>query len=212
MNYNYINEMLNGKIYNSCNHELKVYLNETKYAMTRKGNFFLTDLNAKPDYIIRQMRPLSIRKVTEKEKQQILHAPEVFDTQIDIAWNYDKYDIIVTSNRYAGSCIRQLPTYVDYIDRLFVPIKLFNRNPEKEKAEIIGCVGFQKYVYPKLPGQYMTDLQNGFIPSKAAIQVCINLCNSPNVAKSITDTIWLGKLADYVNLKGVSYEKCINNR
>ena len=56
-----MNKLLFERVYNACNHELNLYMNNTKYAMTRKEKFFLTEEGTKPDYIIRQMRPLCIR-------------------------------------------------------------------------------------------------------------------------------------------------------
>lgn len=194
-----MNKLLFERVYNACNHELNLYMNNTKYAMTRKEKFFLTEEGTKPDYIIRQMRPLCIRNTSDKKENSLLLAPEVFETQIDIAPNYNRYDVIVVSYRYATFCYKQFPAYVDYIDRLFVPVKLYDKNPEKEKASVVGCVGFQKYCYPKTPEQYVIDINNGYKPSKAAVQVCCELYNNPCVSKTITDTIWISKLINYVN-------------
>ena len=82
-----MNKLLYEKVYNACNHELNLYMNNTKYAMTRKEKFFLTGEGTKPDYVIRQMRPLCIRNTSEKKENSLLLAPEVFETQIDIAPN-----------------------------------------------------------------------------------------------------------------------------
>lgn len=35
-----MNKLLYEKVYNACNHELNLYMNNTKYAMTRKEKFF----------------------------------------------------------------------------------------------------------------------------------------------------------------------------
>ena len=187
------------KMYNGCNHNITFYGNYLKYAMTRKEKFFLTEEGTKPDYVIRQMRPLCIRNTSEKKENSLLLAPEVFETQIDIAPNYNCYDVIVVSYRYATFCYKQFPAYVDYIDRLFVPVKLYDKNPEKEKASVVGCVGFQKYCYPKTPEQYVIDINNGYKPSKAAVEVCCELYNNPCVSKTITDRIWISQLINYVN-------------
>lgn len=69
------------KMYNGCNHNITFYGNYLKYAMTRKEKFFLTEEGTKPDYVIRQMRPLCIRNTSQKKEKSLLLAPDVFETQ-----------------------------------------------------------------------------------------------------------------------------------
>ncbi|MBO5372297.1 MAG: hypothetical protein J6A75_06220 [Lachnospiraceae bacterium] len=169
----------NLRVFNGCNHPINFY--SKNYAQNRKTQFFLTTENALPDKIYSQGNPLSAYSYFERANPCCginLFFPEMLKARLDIASNYYEYDIILVSSRYAALAKQVFFNNPDYLDRLFCPITLYNRNPEEsnqnslEKAKKIGCIGFRKVWSTKTPQNYMAELRAGYYPSVASMQIC----------------------------------------
>lgn len=169
----------NLRVFNGCNHPINFY--SKNYAQNRKNEFFLTSENALPDKIYSQGNPLSAYSCLERANPCCdinLFFPEMLKAKLDIVPNYYEYDVILVSSRYAALAKQVFLNNPDYLDRLYSPITLYDKNPEEsnqkslEKAQKIGCIGFRKVWSAKTPQNYMNEIKAGYCPSVASMQIC----------------------------------------
>jgi len=172
---NYVNQ----RLWNGTNHPLSLYSsfnNETEIAATRNGKHFIVGKIGEP-LILRQQIPLSVRPYYYKNDNPNIITIHSKDKQqsIDVLHNYKNYDCIIVSAIYTA-CIKEiLPenidnTYnidlADYMDRLFTPTALYNKNPEKfEDAEKIGAAYINRVAPVQETLYYRTLIQKGAQPS-----------------------------------------------
>lgn len=89
---------------------------------------------------------------------------------------YCQIIIIIVSNLYADFA-RQLIRNSDYLDRLYVPLPVYDMDPQirNAKATKVGSLGLRKVWYQKTPQEYVTDIRNGHIPSYQSMRVCLDI-------------------------------------
>jgi len=172
--------MYNFRIYNATNHDINFYFSPEYYAVNCRGQYFLTNPDAKPDMVLRQQRPLcAISSLTQiKDAGQInLIFPESLSVQVESLSNYTDFDCIIVSNIYAQLFLMSLNPNPDFADRLYTPVTLFSSDPQLNfgQAAKIGAVGLRKVTLPKLPSDYVQELRCGKLPSVSSMQVCLSI-------------------------------------
>lgn len=166
------------KIYNGTNHTITLY-SANDFTVNRKGQHFLLNRYAQPNQMIPQEHPLSVRNNSTLPITQLgihLFLPAALTATLDILpGNPADYDCIVISNLYGQLLIQRYWSNPNLLDRLFVPIPLYDCDPQTNTtARKIGSVGLQKvWGVPIAPQTYMQELQAGRTPSRAAIQICV---------------------------------------
>ena len=199
-----MNNIMEFKKYNAVNHDLIVYGNTNSYRTTRKGNHFLNGYDYNPTELIPQMKPLNVNKIETPAAPNFneLFYPETYGVQIEKLPNSYEYDMIIVSNLYGQVAVQTQSTDIDFLDRLYTPIKLYAQNPELIKTDnkVIGCIGFRKVWYPKTPTEYINDIHRGLHPSRASINVCISMCKRPEIYINVYNTAMLNQLENYLLL------------
>lgn len=188
--------------YNGVNHDVALYSNPADYAVNRKGQYFLTNTNAKPTEIIYQSSPLSVQSqlISLGTADPTIYLPEVISAQAETLQDAYNYDIIIVSNKYAEIARQTQGTNPDYLDRLYTPIVLYSNNPQSANGYTskIGCVGFRKVWYPRTPQEYVCDLRSGLSPSVCSMQSCIKIYNNRAYCDFNTSA-WLRELENYLS-------------
>ena len=188
--------------YNGVNHDLYLYLNPNNFAANRKNQYFLTNSSAKPDEIIPQERPLSVKKqlIPSGLSEINIFLPGAFGAQLEsVSQSYD-YDMIIVSNIYADIARQTQCTNPDYLDRLYSPITLYSEDPQITTYRVnkVGCVGFQKVWYPRTPQEYMNELKSGRMPSVISMKLCIDMYHCQRIYCDYNTIFWLHELENYL--------------
>lgn len=188
--------------YNGVNHDLFLYLNSDNFAVNRKGQYFLTNPEAKPDEILRQMRPLSVKSqlIPTSSSEMNIFLPEAVGAQLEFASEPYNYDIIIVSSLYANMARQTQGSNPDYLDRLYSPITLYSEDPQDSNhfANKIGCVGFRKVWYPRIPQEYVNELRTGRLPSVTSMKLCIDMYHSQRAYCDYNTSCWLHELENYL--------------
>lgn len=195
--------MYQSRIYNGVNHDINLYENPANFTVNRKGQYFLTNPNAKPDRIIRQMKPMSVKTdliPTNSMTNPGLFLPEAVGAQIETLPNYFDYDIIVVSTIYAGMARQLTGNNPDYLDRLYTPVPVFDDDPQvyQNNARMAGSIGFRKVWYPLAPYQYVHEFRAGRLPSVASVRVCLDIYDSHRAYCDANTVAWLTELRNWL--------------
>lgn len=195
--------MYQTRIYNGVNHNINLYETLANFTINRKGQYFLTNSNTKPDRIIQQMKPMSVRTElipTSSINSPLLFLPEAIGSQIDTLPNHYNFDIIVVSTIYAGVARQLAGNNPDYLDRLYTPIPVYVDNPQfyGGSTRKAGSVGFRKVWYPRTPQEYVLEFRAGRLPSVSSMKVCLNIYNSHRAYCDATTAAWLMELRNWL--------------
>lgn len=201
--------MYQPRIYNGVNHGINLYENPTNFTVNRKGQHFLTNPEAKPDRIIRQMKPLSVKTdliPMNSITNPGLFLPEPVGAQIETLPNYCDYDIVVVSTIYAGMARQLTGNNPDYLDRLYTPVPVFDDNPQvyRNSARMAGSIGFRKVWYPMTPQWYVQEYRAGRLPSVASVRVCLDIYDSHRAYCDANTAAWLTELKNWLPVEKVS--------
>lgn len=188
--------------YNGVNHDLSFYQNQDDFAMNRKNQYFLTNRNAEPSEIIRQVRPLSVKSqlIPSVSSELNIFPPEAANSQIEIIPNACDYDVIIVSGLYADIARQTQSSDSDYLDRLYTPITLYAEDPQNTSYNVpkIGCVGFRKVWYSHTPQEYVMALRSGYLPSVTSMRFCVDMCHSQRAYCDFYTMSWLRELENYL--------------
>ena len=196
----------NLRIYNGTNHELCMYDPEDTY-MDREGKYYLRSTSSTPNSIIQQNTALSVQYGVNSNNNTIINSlfyyqPNRTYTYLDALPNFKEYDTIVVSSKYAKvarkRCYQNDP---DFLDRLFTPISIHNR----EDNQIIGAIGLQKVCDNRNIVDYcqMVDCHlrlGGAQPSLSAIALAVDYYSSFAYIDSTTLS-YINYLRDYLYRK-----------
>lgn len=195
--------MYKTRIYNGVNHSINLYETSAKITSNRKGQYFLTHSDAKPDKIIQQMKPISVRTElmsTISINSPVLFLPEAIGSQLDILPNFYDFDIIAVSTIYAGVARQLTGNNPDYLDRLYTPIPVFVDDPQTYggRTHKAGSVGFRKVWYPRTPQEYVLEFRAGRLPSVSSMKVCFDIYNSHRAYCDTNTAAWLMELRNWM--------------
>lgn len=208
--------MYNIRIYNGVNHNINLYENQANFTVNRKGQYFLTSPNAKPDRIIRQMKPMSVKTdliPTNPMTSPGLFLPEAVGAQIETLPNYNDFDIVVVSTIYAGMARQLIVNNPDYLDRLYTPVPVFDDDPQvyRNSARMTGSIGFRKVWCPMAPQWYVVEFRNGRLPSVASARVCLDIYSHRPYCDTNT-AAWLTELKNWLPSDAVNRNLSVMGR
>lgn len=195
--------MFQTRIFNAVNHDIRLFEDPTKFTTNRKGQRFLTNPDAQPDSIIRQMNPLSVRTnpvPASFSAAPSLFLPEAVGARIDTLPNFWDYDIIAVSTIYAGMARQLIVNSPDYLDRLYVPVPVYDDDPQsfRNSARMAGSIGFKKVWYPRTPQEYVIEFRAGRLPSLASVRTCLDFYDTQRAYCDANTTAWLTELRNWL--------------
>lgn len=179
MHENILSIYHHSNVYCGVNHDIKLY-NGDHCPANRNGQYFLNDENEKPTMIFQQANPLSVHPSVISNPLYGITTFSIEDKNIDFLNNYVNYDIIIVSRIYAEYAKRCFKSYADYLDRLRVPVPVYNKDPEThDDSKKVGVVFLQRVVPVNEPHYYIQLLNDGFYPSILSINDTINNSRLP---------------------------------
>lgn len=195
--------MFQTRIYNGINHDIRLFENHVNFTTNRKGQHFLINPDSKPDKIIRQMKPLSVKTdliLTNTMTNPRLFLPEAVGSQIETLPNYYDYDIIVVSTIYAGMARQLTGNNPDYLDRLYTPVPVYDDDPQvyRNSVRMAGSIGFRKVWYPMTPQQYVFEYRSGRLPSVSSVRMCLDIYDSHRYYCDDYTFAWLAELRNWL--------------
>lgn len=184
------------KTYNGVNHDIKFY-NPECCAANRRGDHFLRYGNEKPSSIIQWSEPLSVYSSAVKYGITTLCMKDGIN--IDFLNNYEYYDSIIVSRKYAECAKVYLADYTEYLDRLWVTVPLYDRNTEMyDECNKIGCVFVQRVVPVQEPRYYMELIRSKHRPSLFSVSEAINNTSITGKYGRIFNSNAIGYLREYL--------------
>lgn len=199
--------MYQTRIFNGVNHNVNLYENPENFTRNRKNQYFLTTPIARPDRVIRQMQPLSVKTdliPTQVTTTPGLFLPEAVGAQIESIPDYSNYDVIVVSNIYANIARQLAGTNPEYLDRLYTPVPLYENDPQFcHDTRMVGSVGFRKVWYPMHPQGYVLEYRAGRLPSLASAQICLDIYAAQRAYCDTYTASWLAELKNWLSTKAV---------
>lgn len=171
--------------YNGLNHEVNICIENAHIAANRRGQHFLLEESEEiKSSILPQMVPLSARTTTCQPVGTLLGICTYYTedgNNIDVVCNFMAYDAIIVSNLYAVKAIEYLHEtafgrtvyYNMYMDRLFTPIPLYDKDPQEFDAKKVGCAGFTRVIPVAEPMEYRLAIEAGLSPSAQSIAECL---------------------------------------
>lgn len=185
----------NHRIYNGTNHELNMYDPQDTY-MDREGKYYLKLASSIPKSIIERGIALSVQYGINSDNNTVINSLHYYQpnrsyTYLDTLPNFKEYDTIVVSSKYAKiarkRCFQNDP---DYLDRLFTPISIYN----KEDNKVIGAIGFQK----------VCDNRN-IIDYCQMVDSHLRLCSAPPSLSAIASAVDYYSNFSYIDPTTLSY-------
>ena len=171
---------MNLRFFNGTNHDNIIY-NPNDCYTDRQNRHFLITPEVEPAYIIKRDKPLNAYVSSQALSNASGTLPLYFaDSMSHISLTPidgcpANFDVIIVSNLYASLALQCFGINPDYLDRLYVPVPLFDRCDTRRK---IGAAGLKKVSRPYNPQDYLLQLHTGYPPSIASIQTCIDFFQS----------------------------------
>lgn len=186
--------MIEYTIANSTGEAKYVFNTNDVVYTTREFNQTLKSPNVEPRYYLPMGVALNVKKVYKKERSTIdgdgvFQVHEGFDPRIIDLPNLGDggyKDIYVVSSYYfriAWKYQRYLPPF--FIDRLFIPRKVFDRDPVRARkcgiaSHVVGCT-LSAGAAPYPPCEYVRGINNFMNVSAASLQRCIQFYSQPEI-------------------------------
>lgn len=178
------------RIYNGTNHTNIIY-NPKDCFCDRQNKHFLQKIDAKPIFTIKRDKPLnaqvSLKPLNNANNNLPIYYADSMSyislTPIDD--NPANYDIIIVSNIYATLALQACYLNADFVDRLYIPIPLFDKLDPTRK---IGCAGLKKVCRPLTPQEYLFQIRSGYIPSIASLQTCLDWFSNQPIDYATAET------------------------
>lgn len=163
------------KFYNGTNHDISIYKidNDNFESKRNSSSYYLTNPNIQPEFSIPKRNPLNVNSYIGNNYDYYGIAFSLPDDncQVCLLQDYERYDVIIVSRRYAEAARRaNLPW--DYLDRLYiVGSKVFLGGTQ----QLIGNGGLLKLTLPYRIEGYIGAFQSGKIPSLISASLCLQL-------------------------------------
>lgn len=163
------------RIYNGTNHENAIYNPRDCYT-DRKGKYFLQKNGTEPLITLEREQPLCAQVISKSlnnsEEYPLFFADAMsYISLTPMNRNPEEYDVILVSSIYAMLASQAFGMVnQSMLDRLYIPVPLYDTHDQTKK---IGCAGLKKVCKPFSPQEYVVQIQSGFMPSLASINVCI---------------------------------------
>lgn len=171
-------------IYCGVNHDIKFY-NGDHCSANRNGQYFLMDEGVKPLKVFRQATPLSVHPPAAPKSLYGITTFSIEEGSIDFLNDYVNYDMIIVSRAYAEYAKRNFASCPNYLDRLRVPVPVYNKDPGRySDSEKMGVIFFERVVPANEPHYYIELLNAGMHPSLSSINDAIDASRLPG--KSLT--------------------------
>ena len=169
-------------MWNGTDHICQLF-NQDQIYKARKNHWVIKTPETKAEYAKCVDKTLNIRNFQPIKQYSptldplgLIQAQEDFYPQ-KIEFPSDERDIVLGSTRYFYGVLHGNPyVWRFYLDRLYIPQPVYNRDPDRGVAQVVGCF-LRKAMSPLTPADYVWAINQHISVSTAGLQACLMYYN-----------------------------------
>lgn len=164
---------------NATNHVVKLFLKEQICKNRSNRELMAKTPTTVAEYEKPADGPMSIIQERERRESPTIDEQGLIQAQEDfyppkIDFPHEARDIIIASSRYFLGVLHRNPyRWRFYIDSLYISQPVYDRDPEREAAKMVGCF-LKKAMPPLRPADYVWALSQGIPVSAAGLCACVS--------------------------------------
>lgn len=166
-------------VWNGTAHPCRLYERDQVHQSRSKKNLVEKTPNTEVEYVKYVDKVLNISQEPNRRESPTIDEQGLIQAQEDfyppkIDFPHEARDIIIASSRYFLGVLHRNPyRWRFYIDSLYISQPVYDRDPEREAAKMVGCF-LKKAMPPLRPADYVWAFRQRIPVSTAGLCTCVS--------------------------------------